>query len=145
MTKPVAGRSDAVARRSEGTGVTGAGPAGVSGNGRERGHPPTSRVRRTRMVTMGAGLGQTPAAPGTSPPRVGLGQAAGSGGTQNARDAPEQERSGRGCWGVAGTLQQLLGFCSAPLPRAGASSLGPAPLKWGCLHRAAVCPPTALP
>lgn len=64
MTKPVAWRSDVVARRWEGTGVTGAGHPGVSGGGGERGPRPTSRVRRTGMVTMRAGLGQTPQCPG---------------------------------------------------------------------------------
>lgn len=89
------------------------------------------------MVTMRAGLGQTPAAPGMSPPRVGRSHPAGSGGIQKARDAPRWERGERGCWGVAGTLHQLLSFCSAPLPRAGASSWGPTPLKRDWLHPAA--------
>lgn len=88
------------------------------------------------MVTMGAGLDRHPQSP-ACPRRKRR--------NPERRDGPQQGRGERGSWGVAGTLHQLLSFCSAPLPRAGASSLGPAPLKWGWLHRAAVCPPTALP
>lgn len=105
MTKPVAWRSDVAARRSEGTGVTGAGPAGVSGAGRERG----PHVWCQNRGGDGAALAPTPAAPGMSPPRVGLGR---------ARRSSSMAQSRKGARGVAGC-----GGDPAPAPQLLFSSL----------------------
>lgn len=102
MTKPVAWRSDVVARRSDGTGGVGA-----ASNGRER-HP--RRVRR-RGGSDGRRAGTATRTPrGMSPPHAGWGRAGDSGdwGHPGRAKCPAAGKGQVGGLGVARILGQFL-------------------------------------